>query len=48
MAKDMTKGAGWSEERDHPSEGEEDLSNVDADPSELMKREKHVLTLSSD
>ena len=45
MVKDMTEGAGWFEERDHPSEGEEDLPNVDADPSELMKREKPAPTL---
>ena len=37
-AKDVTEGAGSSEERDHLSEGKEDLSNVDADPSDLMKR----------
>ena len=35
-AKDVTEGAGSSEERDHLSDGE-DLSNVEADPSELMK-----------
>ena len=44
-AKDVIEGAGSSEERDHLSEGEEDLSNVEADPSELMKREKPAPTL---
>ena len=31
-AKDITEGASLSEERDHLSEGEEDLSNVEANP----------------
>ena len=44
-AKDVTEGAGSSEERDDLSEGEEDLSNIEADPSELMKREKPAPTL---
>jgi len=33
MAKEITEGAGVSEEKDHLSGDEEDLSNVDADPS---------------
>jgi len=44
-AKDITEGASLSEERDHLSEGEEDLSNVDADPSELMKKDRPAPTL---
>jgi hypothetical protein len=44
-AKDITKGASLSEEKDHLLEGDEDLSNVDADPSDLMKREKPAPTL---
>ena len=44
-AKDITEGASLSEEKDHLSEYEEDLSNVDADPSELMKKDKPALTL---
>ena len=43
-AKDVTEGAGSSEERDHLSDGE-DLSNVEADPSELMKKVKPAPTL---
>ena len=37
-AKDITEGAASSEEAAHLSEGEESLSNVDGDPSELMKK----------
>ena len=44
-AKDITEGAASSEETEHLSEGEESLSNVDADPSELMKKEKPAPTL---
>ena len=44
-AKDITEGAGLSEKKDHLSEWGEDLSNVDADPSDLMKREKPAPTL---
>ena len=44
-AKDVTEGAASSEEVEHLSEGEESLSNVDADPSELMKKEKPAPTL---
>ena len=44
-AKEITEGASLSEERDHLSGDEEDLSNVDADPSELMKKDKPVPTL---
>ena len=44
-AKDITEGASLFEERDHLSEGEEDLSNVDADPSELMKKDRPAPTL---
>ena len=44
-AKDVSEGAGSGEERDHISSKEEDLSNVDADPSELMKRDKPKPTL---
>ena len=44
-AKDITEGAASSEEAEHLSEGEESLSNVDGDPSELMKKEKPALTL---
>ena len=36
-AKDISKGAGSTEEKDHLSKDEEDLTNVDTDPSELMK-----------
>ena len=43
-AKDITEGAGSFEERDHLSNGE-DLSNVEADPSELMKKVKPAPTL---
>jgi len=42
--KDISEGAGSGEEKDHVSE-EKDLSNVDADPSELMKRDKPEPTL---
>ena len=45
MAKEITEGAGVSEEKDHLSGDEEDLSNVDADPSELMKKDKPAPTL---
>ena len=44
-AKDVTEGAASSEEVEHLSEGEESLSNMDADPSELMKRDKPAPTL---
>ena len=44
-AKDASEGAGSGEERDHLSEGEEDLSNVDADLLELMKQDKPEPTL---
>ena len=44
-AKDVTEGAASSEEVEHLSEGEESLSNMDADPSELMKREQPAPTL---
>ena len=44
-AKDVSEGAGSGEERDHLSEGEEDLSNVEADPLELMKQDKPEPTL---
>ena len=43
-AKDVTEGAGSSEDWDHLSDGE-DLSNVEADPSELMKKVKPTPTL---
>ena len=43
--KEITEGASLSEEKDHLSEYEEDLSNVDADPSELMKKDKPAPTL---
>ena len=43
-AKDITEGASLSEERDHLSDGE-DLSNMEADPSELIKKEKPAPTL---
>ena len=45
IAKDISEGAGSSEERDHLSEGEKDLANIDADPSKLMKRDKPEPTL---
>ena len=44
-AKDVTEGAASSEEVEHLSEGEESLSNMDANPSELMKKEKPTPTL---
>ena len=44
-AKDITEGAASSKEAEHLSEGEESLSNVDAVPSELMKRDKPAPTL---
>ena len=44
-AKDASEGAGLGEERDHLSEGEEDLSNVDVDLLELMKQDKPEPTL---
>ena len=44
-AKDVTEGAASSEEVEHLSEGEESLSNMDANPSELMKRDKPAPTL---
>ena len=44
-AKDITEGAASSEEVEHLSEGEESLSNMDTDPSELMKKEKPAPTL---
>ena len=44
-AKEITEGASLSEEKDHLSGGEEDLSNVVADPSELMKKDKPAPTL---
>jgi hypothetical protein len=44
-AKDVSGGADSGEERDHLLEGEEDLSNIDTDPSELMKRDKPEPTL---
>jgi len=44
-AKEITQGASLSEEKDHLLGDEEDLSNVDADPSELMKKDKPAPTL---
>ena len=44
-AKDVSEGVGSGAERDHISSKEEDLSNVDADLSELMKRDKPEPTL---
>jgi hypothetical protein len=44
-AKDITDGAASPEEAEQLSEGEESLSNLDADPSELMKKEKPAPTL---
>ena len=44
-AKGISEGAGSTEERDHMSEIEEDLADVDADPSDLMKRDKPESTL---
>ena len=41
-SKDISEGAGSSEERDHLSD-REDLSNVEADPSGLMKKEKRLM-----
>ena len=45
-AKEITEGASLSEEKDHLSGYEEDLSNVDVDPSKLMKKDKPAPTLS--
>ena len=45
-AKEITEGASLFEEKGHLSGDEEDLSNVDADPSELMKKDKPAPTLS--
>ena len=44
-AKDITEGAALPEKVEHLSGGEESLSNMDADPSELMKKEKPAPTL---
>ena len=44
-AKEISEGASSPEEKDHLSGDEEDLSNVDADPSELMKKDKPAPTL---
>jgi hypothetical protein len=44
-SKDITEGAASPEKVEHLSEGEESLSDVDADSSELMKKEKPALTL---
>jgi len=44
-AKNITEDAASSEEVEHLSEGEESLSNMDANPSELMKKEKPAPTL---
>ena len=43
--KDITECASLSEQKDHLLENEEDLSNVDTDPSELMKKDKPAPTL---
>ena len=42
--KEISEGASSPEEKDHFSGDEEDLSNVDADPSELMKKDKPAPT----
>ena len=44
-AKGISEGACSTEERDHMSEIKEDLADVDADPSDLMKRDKPESTL---
>ena len=44
-AKEITEGACSPEEKDHLSGDKEDLSNVDADPSELMRKDKPAPTL---
>ena len=44
-AKEISEGASSPEEKDHLSGHEEDLSNVDADPSELINKEKPAPTL---
>ena len=44
-AKEISEGASSPEEKDHFSGDKEDLSNVDADPSELMKKDKPAPTL---
>ena len=44
-AKDITEGVASPEKAEHLSGGKESLSDVDADPSELMKQEKHAPTL---
>ena len=47
-AKDITEGAASPEEAEQLSEGEESLSNADADPSKLMKKEKPAQPSGSD